>query len=153
MGFTIDSRAFRLKIKMLLDEAEPEARRKALGAAGVQVMNDAVNQEPTVPLKEGTLRGSGSVHVEGEFEADSKDISGEGTPNKSQESTDQGVAIIGFNTPYAGYQHAGKRLDGTHVVKNYTEPSSGAGFLVMKLATRKALYMKIIANRLKKDIG
>lgn len=28
-------------------------------------------------------------------------------------------AIVGYNTPYAAYQHEGHRRDGTHIIKNY----------------------------------
>lgn len=36
---------------------------------------------------------------------------------------------IQVETPYAAYQEAGKRKDGTHIVKKYTTPNTGKGFL------------------------
>ena len=42
-----------------------EAAKSGLAEAGMQLLADAIQQEPTVPYKEGTLRGSGSVAVAG----------------------------------------------------------------------------------------
>jgi hypothetical protein len=36
---------------------------------------------------------------------------------------------IGYHTPYASYQHRGMRLDGSHVVKNYTYPGKKKEFV------------------------
>lgn len=61
-----------------------------------------------VPYKEGALRKSGRV-----------------------ESNHKQAKVIygGADVPYAGYQERGKRWDGSHVVKRYTTPGTGAHFL------------------------
>lgn len=38
-------------------------------------------------------------------------------------------SIVGYNITYAAYQHEGQRRDGTHVVKNYTNPRSKRKYL------------------------
>lgn len=38
-------------------------------------------------------------------------------------------AIVGYNKPYAMYQHEGQRSDGSRVVKNYSNPRSKRKFL------------------------
>lgn len=127
--------------------------RRGLGQAGLAILADAVMDMPTVPLKEGTLRGSGSVFVDGKLLATSP---GAGTP-----ATDAGdlnrpgtlEALVGFNTPYAAYQHEGMRKDGTHVVRNYSEPSSGVKFLENKLNANRDKYLAILNGEIRKATG
>ena len=151
--FRIDTRDMERKMRRLLKVVAPEAIRKGVGKASLQCLNDCVTIAPTVPEKEGTLRGSGSVHVEGQFAGKSENRGGTGAPNMGQEKKEHATGLIGWNSPYAGFQHEGKRLDGSHVVKNYTEPSSGRKFLLAKLISRRRFYMSIIANTLRASMN
>ena len=126
-----------------------QAAERGMGQAGMQLLRDANMEEPTVPHKEGTLAGSGSVFVQNNLIH-----AGTTTPatdHGEQLKDGQLVAIVGFNTPYAAYQHEGMRQDGSHVVKSYT-PGRGAGpkFLEKKLLENKELYMKIVAKAIEK---
>ncbi|MCX5657850.1 MAG: hypothetical protein NTZ48_06475, partial [Candidatus Omnitrophica bacterium] len=117
---------------------------KGMGRAGLQLQNDAVMQRPTVPIKEGTLRGSGSVFVQNKLVG----ISSFGKPGKANtehsESIPRGaiVAVVGFNTPYAAKLHEG-------VDFKFSEPSSGPKYLESKLIANKEIYMEIVANTIK----
>jgi hypothetical protein len=42
---------------------------------------------------------------------------------------------IGYHTAYASYQHRGMRLDGSHVVKNYTYPAKKKHYISDPLQT------------------
>lgn len=93
-----------------IDDTEFQARLLAL-AAHIQVKKmDALRKvgnevlrlsEIEVPFKTGHLQNTGSVH-EGDDEV-----------------------IVGYNTQYAAYVHEGKRADGTHVIKNYSNGRKG----------------------------
>lgn len=57
-----------------------------------------------------------------------------------------------FNEDYAAYQERGKRRDGTHVVRRYTTPGTGKGFLKsagMQVDRQKLKYVKQAANNAK----
>ena len=122
-----------------LDRAEKalwKELRKGAAIAGMQWIDDAVNKQPSVPLKEGTLRGSGSVHVKGKYIGG---IKGEkdGTPNLGNVPHPKVLLTVGFNTPYAARQHEG-------VSFNFTEPGSGAKFLSSKKTMYEKQYIKIM---------
>ena len=146
--FRIDTRDMERQMRRLLKVVAPEAIGEGVSKASLQCLNDCTMIPPTVPIDEGTLRGSGSVHVEGHFAGKSENRGGTGTPNTGQEKKEHATGLIGWNSDYATMQHEGKRLDGSHVVKNYTESSSGRKFLLAKLISRRRLYMTIIANTL-----
>ena len=124
-----------------------------LHQAGMQLLNDAVMEEPTVPLDEGTLRGSGSVFVQDQLVGTSRDLGANGTPatEHSEGNKRELVAVVGFNTPYAAYQHEGVRADGTHVVENYSEAGSGRKFLETPLKNHRKEYMGIVAERIRQS--
>lgn len=59
---------------------------------------------------------------------------------------------IGFDTDYAAYQERGKRRDGSHVVKNYSTPSTGKDFLKgagEKVSQDTLKYLQQAANNTK----
>ncbi|MFA5456872.1 MAG: hypothetical protein WC261_04480 [Synergistaceae bacterium] len=122
-----------------------ERAKIGMGQAGTQLMSDCVNIAPTVPIEEGWLRGSGSVFVDDELVAVSKD----GKPGKANTSSPGGkknnaiTVIVGFNTPYAHRLHEG-------VGYKFTDPSSGPKFLESKMVSRRNLYMKIVNDAVKK---
>jgi len=126
-----------------------EGMRTGLAQAGMALLRDCVMDEPTVPLKEGTLRGSGSVFVNNELVQTSVGFPGAeaGTPcTDHQERIPQEnmVAVVGFNTPYAEYIHEGVRLDGTHKIVNWSEPGSGKKFMESKLLKYGKKYIGIV---------
>ena len=54
-----------------------------------------------------------------------------------------------FNEDYAAYQERGKRRDGTRVVRRYTTPGTGKGFLKgagQQVDKQKMKYVKQAAN-------
>ena len=106
------------------------AAEKGMGKALGQLYNDAVMVTPTVPLKEGTLRGSRKQEI------------------KKTGSILRGT--LGLDVPYAAYLHEGIRISGTHGVSNWSEPGSGKKYLQNKLDRFRNAYMKIIGREVKK---
>lgn len=141
-NFKIDASKFQGNMRQLVRQALPDAIVRGLGQAGQQLLRDAIMEEPTVPLKEGTLRASGSVTVLRPFEANDLNVT---VPAGSY------VAVIGFNTPYAAYLHEGMRKDGSHVVVNWSEPGSGAKFLESKLVMFKERYIQIVSDEISRS--
>jgi hypothetical protein len=133
-----------------------EAARRGLAKAGMRLVRDAVMEVPKVPYEEGTLRGSGSVFVSGKLVDTTQNMDPGGTPAtvlNEPVSANTLEAVVGYNTPYAAYQHEGIRQDGTHEVKNYTEPGAGAKFLERKMSENRDDYMAIIAHEIKRGGG
>lgn len=125
--------------KNFLQEAQ-----KGMAQAGFNLLRDCVMERPTVPLKEGTLRGSGSVIVNGKLTKTSP-FGKKGTPATSYSNKKAGfiIATVGFNTPYA------KRLH-EHPNYNFSEPSSGGKYLEKKLVKFKKDYIATVVDYLKK---
>lgn len=122
--------------KRLADKAKAirAAAVHGIGQACVALLDDAMNEEPMVPLDEGTLRGSGSTYVEPKGFAK---ISG----------------VVGFNTPYAAYQHEGIRDDGSRPVENYSHEGTGAKFLETKMMVNKDKYIAIARDAIAREIA
>lgn len=55
--------------------------------------------------------------------------------------------VLEWDVPYAQYQERGMRWDGTHVVKHYTEPGTGAHFA--ENAVKKVFKIKNIQKHYK----
>jgi len=144
----MDLRDFERELKLLVSKATPEAIEQGLGRAGLQLLTDAVIQEPTAPLDEGWLRGSASLFVGGKKKA----VPPKGRKGKEANSDDtrQGkgdnIAVAGFNVPYAA------RLHEEHWTPR-REKSSGRKYLEKKLIGNRQTYFKIMANALKGIIG
>lgn len=119
--------------------AMPQAAEKGLAAAGMLLLRDAVMDVPKVPHDEGTLRGSGSVHVNGKLIATSADQGdGKGTPADADNTPRVPgaiVATVGFNTPYAARLHE-------HPEFEFTEEGTGAKFLEAKAIGNADAYMR-----------
>jgi len=121
---------------------------KGLGVAMLDLKNDCFNEVPTVPLKEGWLRGSGSIFVQNKLIETTENMptSKAGFANRDySEGISMGsfVGVIGFNTPYAARMHEGIGL-------HFTEPSSGAKYLESKLHRKKDVYIADIADTIRK---
>jgi len=96
----------------------------ALEKVAAFVLADAVNEQPTVPKKTGTLRRSQAV-------------------SKAQIER-KGISIVfGFNTEYAA------RLHEAPSNWNWSEPGSGPKYLQSKLEKNMKKYMKQVAEEIK----
>lgn len=142
--FKIDTSEFDEKFKKLMRATIPELQERGMGGAMLALMGDCVMEVPTVPVDEGTLRGSASIFVQNEFIKDSSDLpkakGGKAVKNHSEpKKPHRLVGVIGFNTPYAAKMHEG-------VDFHFQEPSSGAKYLESKLLRNGKSYMKEIAG-------
>jgi hypothetical protein len=119
----------------------------------MMVLRDAVLEEPTVPIKEGVLRGSGSAFSQGVLVGTSENLSKEkGTPNLTDPgdngSKDEIVAVVGYNTPYAHRQH-----EGVGFKFSDSDPPAGAKFLETKLARYTKQYWAVVAEKIAEVLG
>lgn len=140
-NFQIDTSRFRAGIQRLVNQALPEQIVRGLFAAGTELLQDAREDIPRVPKKEGTLSASGSVTVLRPGEV--SELAETTTPGRY-------VAIVGFNTPYAAYLHEGMRQDGSHVVMNWTLEGSGPKYLETPLLANRDRYIQIIVDAIKR---
>ena len=132
-----------------LEGCLPKIAERAMALAALRLLRDSIMEMPTVPRETGTLRGSGSVMVQNKHFMSADPVGGSPTPataGDAQIGPGEIVAQVGFNTPYAAYQHEGVRMDGTHQVSEYTEPGSGAKFLERPLLANAAGYKAIIGK-------
>lgn len=148
-ALTIDTKAFTKKLTQLTKQATPKAIKKGMGQATLQVLNDAIEEQPTVPLREGTLRGSGSAFVNNEL-AHTTEAKGDGSGTPATDANEavkptEYVGLIGFNTPYAARLHENPDY-------KFKEPGSGAKYLESKLSRFRKTYMRIIARVLKESL-
>lgn len=126
----------------LADRTVRERIERGVGKAGMQLRSDCVMDEPTVPYKEGTLRGSASVFVQDRLvstgDPSRPDLTGDpAMAHNEPRSRDEVVAVVGYNTPYAARLHE-------HPEYEFTEPSAGGKFVEEKLRTRGKNYLEII---------
>lgn len=141
-----------------LSKLTPEMCDRAVAQGASRWLRDSIMEMPTVPLEEGTLRGSGSVTVMGQNQPVATGAAfgfTKGSPiqNSGPKQPHAAVAVVSFNTPYAAFQHEGQRQDGSHVVTQYSEPSSGAKFLEQPGLTNAQRYGKIMTASLQKDLS
>jgi len=140
-----DTTDFDRKFKRIIRETYPELVRRGLARAMNNLMRDCVMQAPTVPIREGWLRGSASIFVQNKLAG----ISSFGKPGYAATNlaevvaTGQYVGTIIFNTPYAARVHEGIGI------RHWTEPSSGPKYLEAKLLSNGRLYMREIADTIK----
>lgn len=124
----------------------PEIRRLALAKAGAALVNDAVREDPTPPIDTGNLRGSWSLIVEDKIMKQGNE------PGSVSADAGAGRAIVGFNTPYAAYQHEGISKSGMPLQpgpKSERAGNTGPKFLEKKLNDRKDKYGEIMAEAVK----
>ena len=160
--FTIDLSEFEKLFNRATVQLVPDAAERGLGAAGLQLERDSAMQPPTVPQLDSTLRGSASVFVQNKLLPESVGaIKGSkpgqhATDHKEPLKKGEMVAVIGFNSPYAAYQHEGQRQDGSHVVKQYSDTEGsqpGPKFLETPLSDNREQYMGRVAHEIKKALG
>ena len=92
------------------------------GAAALseQMMSDSLDK---IPKQEGTLRDIGRIVKPEDGERD-----------------------LVWSNAYAGYQWYGMRIDGTHVVENYTTPGTGKAWVDTARAENQAKWDKVAQN-------
>lgn len=108
-----------------LNKMQPSSSlSKAFKAAGEKILELA---EPKVPVQEGILKSSQTV------------------------VTDGANVIAGYNSEYASYQHEGRRMDGSHIIRN--RPGGGESFFLSSTVTQnRGLILDFIKNQIKKHI-
>jgi len=137
----IDLSGFQKKFKHITETKIPGLINKGLGQAGMQLLRDTVMERPTVPMKEGTLRGSGSIFVDNKL----VQVSPFGKKGKAAGSCSgmkKDMAMVVFNTEYAARLHEAEGF-------KFTEPSSGPKYLESKMIRYGKGYFKLIANIIK----
>jgi hypothetical protein len=105
----------------------PTATMQAAGQVAAQVIADAINEPPTVPIDTGNLRSSGTFEV---------------IPGASWRSV---KIIAGFNTPYAARVH--------EVPMNFQDPSAGNKYLEAKLVAHGAEYVRVWSEKTARLLG
>jgi hypothetical protein len=118
----------RIKLQKL-SAGYPTAAMQTAGQVAVQVINDCIMQGPTVPMKTGNLRSSGTFEV----------IQGDSWRSVK--------FYVGFNTPYAAKVHEWP------VTKNWTTPGSGPKYLESKLVMYKEQYLKVWTQKMDRILG
>lgn len=135
-----------------------EALAEGLGQGASMLLNDAVQEIPTVPMLSGYLRGSGSVFVNGKLITTSAGEAG-GSPALSDETEVnpyQIVARAGFNTVYAAVQHEGRWQTGPLAgveITHWSEPGSGPYYLLRPLQEHGTLYIQTAVDYARAQLG
>jgi hypothetical protein len=147
MEIIFDASDFNEKFGRIAKTAIPSLVEKGIGRAMLDLMNDCVMEVPTVPLKEGWLRGSASIFVQNRFMSTSESLpmakAGKAIRSYTENiASGKFVGLIGFNTPYAAKMHEGVDL-------HFSEPSSGAKYLESKMISKRDVYMQVIANTIR----
>lgn len=106
-------------LKKFFKKIDPIAREKGLIAFGLQLINNSVNGSPNeparAPIREGKLRGSGSVFVGSKKVGDTTFMGKKGTPATSYTERNPNITTVGFNTKYAAFVHENLRPDGSWI--------------------------------------
>lgn len=69
------------------------------------------------------------------------------------EKTDAGQRDLVWSSVYAAYQWYGMRVDGTHVVENYTTPGTGKAWVDTARAENKKKWDTVSQNAFAKGMG
>jgi len=139
---TMDMREINEGIQSILVGAIPDAASEGLYEVGKVLLKDAVEVEPKVPVGHYRAKAGKRTGVGGQLKQSAK-----------IERESDGNVIVGFNMPYAAYQHEGQRSDGSHVVQNWTEPGAGKEFIKKKIEMYLPTYLKFLADFIKKKGG
>jgi hypothetical protein len=154
LTFKMDAGDFLGRMTLLQAKKFPEAAREGLGRAGIALMIDTVEDNPTAPRdipgeekgeSQRELWGSGAVFVE------SKKVEGSpfGDPvyQPEQVSDPQPMtAQIVFGAPYAARWHENLPK------KRFTYPLAGTQFLRKKLVENIGKYAGLIAKEIRKTL-
>lgn len=160
-----NDKQFKIGLKRIALKQVPAAAQKGMGMAALQLMGDCILVEPTVPLKTGRTRGSGTAFTQNRFVGDSQEhvipregqIKGRPTPDRSFKvpmAPNSIVGVVLFNTEYAWKIHElqprnwQKRRD-----TPFVEPSSDIKWMETKLVGFGKQYFGIIAKEIKTRLG
>jgi hypothetical protein len=152
-----------------LDFGNERVRRGAergMGIAAMALMNEAITEEPMVPLDQGTLRGSASVHVGRKLVGKSAAPSDPEATSHAQSapppgfrgSKDEFIATVTFNTPYATHLHEHPEYEfgmtGYKRTKGKRPPIEGTGgkYLERKLSVNRYRHMKVVSDEIQKEL-
>lgn len=146
----------------------PMAAQVGMGQAALQLMGDAILIEPTVPLKTGRTRGSGSAFTQNKFVGDSQEnvipregqIKGTPTPARTfivPIPSNTIISVVLFNTEYAWEIHELRPL-GWNKGPNkratpFHEPSADIKWLETKLVGFQKKYFGIVRNEVARVLG
>lgn len=123
-----------------------DALERGLVKAGGQLLADCITKFPAVPIDEGDLRGSGTVHVAGVLVEQSDPGGADDTPMlEPVPDMHPTTALVGFNRPQAAKLH-----DREH---NWSDSSAGAHYISTKLEQYGMDYVNIIADEIKDEMG
>ncbi len=141
---SFDTSDFDKKFKRITQRQIPDLAEKGMGRALLNLMNDCIMEVPTVPLKEGFLRGSASIFVNNKLVGVSQHGQARYATNVASMTIPHNsmLGVVGFNAPYAARLHEG-------VDFMFTEPSSGPKFLESKIQKNRKHYLETIANTIK----
>ena len=140
--FSVDFQDVQKNLQVILQNTIPELAQDGLYQAGKQLLRDSVELPPKVPIGHYRAKAGKRTGVGGALKRSGKVA-------KMQD----GSVVVGFNMPYASVVHAGKRSDGTHVIKNWTEPGAGKEFISKKIEQYKSVYLHLIAAYIKRRSG
>lgn len=127
--FTFDTKKFSKDFKVLTLLKYPKATESGIRTALMKLKLDADNISPKTPHRGGDLKATTSIKTK----IKAKDIEG----------------TLTFEMPYAAYQHAGMRADGSYKIVNYKGGGTGAGFVSKKMVRFYKKYMKIIVLKIR----
>ncbi len=121
------------------------AIEKGMGRAGLLLLGDASTETPKTPHDKGTLRGSGSVHVQNKLVGVSPPEGDASPATDISEPLSQGTitVTVGFNTPYAARLHE-------HPEYQFKESGTGGKFLERPMAENAKLYLKEVARTVRR---
>lgn len=128
----------------------PGVFEKAAGVAGLAIIDDSQNEDPTPPKDTGYLRGSWFVYANGQKKASGPD-SGD-TPGSIQNNSGSVTATVGFSAPYAAAQHQNLTPVGSWQLGPKSPPNAGGNFMAGKMDRNKNRYAQVFTDRVKKGI-
>lgn len=153
-----------LGLKKFFKKIDPMAREKGLIAFGLQLINNSVNGSPNesvrAPIRDGRLRGSGTVFVGSKKVGDTTFMGKGGTPATSYTERNPNITTVGFNTEYAANMHEnikpyGKQFTpGGHGGRSPSYVADVAGkFLERHLKSDRKELTKLFADTYRKFAG
>lgn len=132
---SVDMGEINERVQSVLIRAIPATAADGLYQLGKQLLHDAITIEPKLPVGHYRAKAGKRTGVGGQLKQSGK-----------VERQSDGSVIVGFNMPYAAYQHEGQRADGSHVVQNWTEPGAGKEFIKKKIEMFLSAYFKMLAD-------
>lgn len=142
MSMKLNDTEFKRGLKKFINLSDKELEI-GVAVAGMMLMRDCVMETPTVPIRFGDLRGSGSVITQSKLTDLSQKLGySKGNPAESYNNKKAGqiTASIGFNEPYAAKTH--------EIPMNFRETSAGNDWMTKKMKRYKGEYLKVIKDKL-----